>query len=199
MEKLTEKLNEPGFTLTPISQKPKRTGGIPWNFGLTKETSETVKLAGQKISKIAKGNPRYKWSDARKQNFISKITGHKGSIVSEEQKKKLSELAANQRKWFSISSSELKIKKRLIEAGFIEGTDFVHNQGLKLLTGKWKRPDFRFPKTKTILEFDGERWHKEGNEKDAERNKEYERLGYRVIILSEKTMGKLSNIIEELN
>lgn len=226
LEQLRIKLNEPEFVLTPISQKPKRIrigsawnkgltvknervkrwyesgrakrkGHKPWNFGLTKETSEKVQAIAQKIS-ADRGNPKRRWSEEKKLNFISKVTGHKGPIVSEEQRKRLSMLASNQRQWFSISSYELKIKQKLIEAGFIETRDFSHNEGIKLLTGRWKRPDFTFPQLRIIIEFDGEKWHKTGNDKDATRNQEYARLGYDVIILTEKTMNTFPYILKSL-
>lgn len=47
----------------------KRTGSIPWNKGLTKETDKTVKMIGEKVSKTTKGRPGVKLSNQTKKKI----------------------------------------------------------------------------------------------------------------------------------
>jgi len=161
-------------------------GFKPWNKDLNKENSDKIKALSIKLSEAHKNNPKYIWSVERKKKWNEKMKPYRDVRQwTEEQRKHMSMISANQRKWHSISKPELKIKGILNLLELKENIDYFHNKGIKLLTDRWKRPDFRLELDKTIIEYDGKYWHPEGNEKDKQRNLEYEKLGYTLYILNE--------------
>ena len=84
-----------------------------------------------------------------------------------------------------------------------ENEDFFFNQYLKTERG-YKFPDFIIPKKKLIIEVDGEFWHKNKEEKDKNRDKLFEKRGYKTIHFTDKElkkdlMGVAWHIEKELN
>ena len=61
--------------------------------------------------------------------------------------------------------------------------NFVHNKGVPEAVNKRRRPDFRCERNKLIIEFDGDTHYCKSQRiiVDAEKDKDYQNLGYRVV------------------
>ncbi|MGA2130650.1 MAG: DUF559 domain-containing protein [Candidatus Pacearchaeota archaeon] len=159
---------------------------IPWNKGLTKETDERVKKYSENLKEIAKTGIFIPNSPFTK--------GHKSYTpehLSEEQKRKIGIKNKEHRKYqvFPIkdTSIELKIQSFLKQLGI----EYIAHGYMHIEHGY--QCDILIPSTKTIIECDGNYWHKypNGTEIDHIRTKELIEKGYRVIRLWEHEIKKM--------
>ena len=138
-----------------------------WNKGFTKETSETLKCAGIKISKSLKGKAIGKASTPEKEN----IRRAKISLAISKRNELIQGGNGGRKdvKWFKVKnlnnveftvrgSWELNVAKRLNELGIL----WIKNQRIPYIingVAKQYNPDFYLPLTNEFVEVKG--WFKD--------------------------------------
>ncbi len=162
-----------------IARKGKAMGLKPWNKGFTKETNELVADITSRSGKTRKergsqkGERHGKWGkkDPASSARIIK-TMRSGKMYGGKEGTK----------------PELKMKELLDQAGI----QYLFQEPIAGYL-----VDFLLPESKTIIEVDGECWHKfsDGREKDRVRDTDLKRLGYKVIRFWAQNVFKM-DIIE---
>jgi very-short-patch-repair endonuclease len=99
----------------------------------------------------------------------------------------------------SNTKPERTIKKYLESKGLIKGKDFYQNYWINDIKNIY-RADFIIPKTRTVIECDGDHWHNYpiGNDIDHIRTKELQETGYKVIRFWESQIKKRFNEIQNI-
>lgn len=178
------------------ARKGKNKGKIPWNKGLTKETSELLRQIGKNISKSMVGKPSPSKGIKR---------GPNKKRFSEKTKIRKSEVAKRNWKDPIFASKMIRSWKRKPNKLEIEFEKFLN----ELQPGEWKYvgdgqliingkcPDFvNVNGKKQIIELFGDYWHKGQNPED--RIKIFEPFGYKTLVIWEKEFKNLDDVEEKI-
>lgn len=169
----------------------KTTGIVPWNKGLTSETSELVRAAAQKMSTAARGKKRGPLSAEVKRKLSDGRKGDANWAKRDEVRKKISESIT---RLYREHPELLEGRKRAgrnqfpgnfssLEAAIAAcldrvGVPYMHNSKV----GKYW-PDFII-QDRVIIECDGDYWHQD-EEKDRRRDAYLTTRGFFVFHLRE--------------
>jgi len=141
-------------------------GFIPWNKGLTKETSESVKRGSINISKSLKGKPGHGWTETQRKHLSNKLIEYYekhpdrvGYIINHKTKKSFPE----------------KVFENALKQHKIKGWKYNYKNSVYLY-------DFAFPELKIDVEIDGDT-HKQPKviEKDKRRDEFSKSRGWLVL------------------
>lgn len=141
-------------------------------------------------------------SEESKQKSRLSNTGKKRT---EEFRKKMHHVGIrnvlNHRGPYKNTKPELLVKQILIELGFNENTDFIHQYYIKDIKHSYVA-DFVFPNNKIVIEEDGIWCHnwKGQVEKDEIRTREMEEIGYKVLRVTDyNVLNNYDNVKQEIN
>jgi len=128
-------------------------GKTPWNEGLNKESSESIRLMAEKnMGRITSEESKLKQSESAKKR---KVHGHTGHKHSDESKAKMREETA---KRYSDGTFKRKtsIEKKIED--ILSGLKFKSPWESQFLA-KYYSIDFAFPELKIAIEADGDYFH----------------------------------------
>lgn len=161
----------------------------PWNYGLTKETSEKIRANSEllkdlyKSGKIIKADKRLVWTEERRK----KQSENKKKFYAEHPEAHPNRKLANNR-------SKMSYPEKIVYDWLTEkNIAFEHNKLIRTKTIT-RYADFYLKDYNLIIEVDGEFWHNRKIEKDKKKDFEAEEAGYTTLRIKAK-----ERIIDRLN
>ena len=207
---------------TRIIQSQLRMGSLAWNKGKTKETDERVRAYGEKNKgRIVSLEQRKRLSDAKKKHEWYSTCQKCGRKKGWSRRSRCVFCAARYRAdTYPNAMSGRKISEDHLHAlhsgwakrGMNKPETFIYNivsfmfspyelykytgdgrLRIKLLNGKWKKPDFIYESERKIIEVFGRYWHR--NDDPKQLIDEYKKVGWDCLVIWEDEMAGIRDDI----
>lgn len=181
------------YSISKLGNKNPMFGKKPWNYGLTKETSESVKIGTDKMTIKKKLNPCKPWL-GKKRPDMKFVPGwnHTGEKQSQENIDKRKQWTKTEKGKDILRQNAIntlyKFKKSKISKAELKVKEFLDNNKIKY-EQQWRYKygvaDFFIPSKNLVLECYGKYWHTKPDyvKRDIIKNKYLFDNGYNVLII----------------